>query len=198
MIKGAESLDDVSWHDMSWIRAKATVVLTGWRLLRKSEEDKLSARLRDPHCDPSRDPLVRGKLEIAALIAEVFGLGERTVRGYWKDFETGWPDRAEGVFYPDQRGTYERETILDHEDVRLQLKLWMKTKIKSLSVDAGHAFINKDLLPKIDSKIRAEFGVPKDICHDTAWRWMMKAGAAVKPDGKVYYNDQHQNPAVVE
>lgn len=183
MIKGAKSAEDVTKHSLSWVQAKATVVLTGWRLLRRAEEDKLSAYLRDPNCDPSKGPLVHRKLDIANLIAQMFGLGERTVRGYWTEFENGWTDRADGVFSPDQRGTHKRETLLDHGNVRSQLKLWMETHIDSVSVDTGRAFINRDLLPKIDKETRAKFGVSKDVCRDTAWRWMTSVGATVKPEG---------------
>eukprot|EP00035_Acanthoeca_spectabilis_P013887 m.261179 g.261179 ORF g.261179 m.261179 type:complete len:519 (-) comp15996_c0_seq4:1015-2571(-) len=197
-IKGAKCGDDVSPHDRSWVQFKITVVLASWRLLRRAEAGRLDARLENPGCDPAKDPAIWSSGDIANELAYMFAINERTVREYWSNFRAGWDDRAEGIFRPDQRGIHERKTLLDHDDIRLQLRLWLKAHIKTVSVDACHTYINRQLLPTVDMEVRREFGVPKDICRDTAWRWMTEVGASIQAEGKVYYNDQHENPVVTK
>eukprot|EP00035_Acanthoeca_spectabilis_P013888 m.261187 g.261187 ORF g.261187 m.261187 type:complete len:385 (-) comp15996_c0_seq5:899-2053(-) len=155
-IKGAKCGDDVSPHDRSWVQFKITVVLASWRLLRRAEAGRLDARLENPGCDPAKDPAIWSSGDIANELAYMFAINERTVREYWSNFRAGWDDRAEGIFWPDQRGTYERETL-----------------------------INSQLLPTVDMEVRREFGVPKDICRDTAWRWMTEVGASIQAEGEV-------------
>eukprot|EP01043_Picozoa_sp_COSAG02_P043525 COSAG02_NODE_3799_length_6215_cov_11.385710_1_plen_882_part_00 len=123
-----------------------------------------------------------------------------------------------GGFKHDGRGQYDREWIMNEEDMLIRFQKYMMYE-KYLTIDKTEEFVNgpkflggkmkdEDGNTVLDDdgnelleKDRLEkYGVKFPVCRDTVWHWMLRAGAQCTRDGntQTYYTDNHNRPDVVE
>ena len=74
----------------------------------------------------------------------------------------------------------------------------MRKNIKKLCVDSEHAFLNKMLKREVGPQVLESHNITLTVCQDTARRWMHLCGADTRCISKNYYNDLHQDDAVVK
>ena len=74
----------------------------------------------------------------------------------------------------------------------------MRKNIKKLCVDSEHAFLNKMLKREVGPQVLESHNITLPVCQDTARRWMHICGADTRCISKNYYNDLHQDDAVVK
>ena len=113
--------------------------------------------------------------EIAEEIGELFAITERTVYNYYNEWRDGEAERWEeiqqqseskdmdesekqtllasiygfGSFQNEKRGSWERQFLLDDEDLKIEFKRWLRKNIRRLTVDRAQRFLNDELLPKV-------------------------------------------------
>ena len=75
---------------------------------------------------------------------------------------------------------------------------WMRKNLRKLSVDLAWQYINSKLLKDVSENTLLSHGISLPICKDTAWRSMKKYEASRTDCKKMYYNDHHQKPEVIE
>ena len=113
---------------------------------------------------------------------------------------TGGTGRIAGnnKFNKFERGQYDRKFLLDHEDLKLQFKRWMQSNIKFLCVDSAQDFLNKMLKREMGLQVLESHSITLPVCRDNARRRMHLCGANTRRISKNYYNDLHQDDAVVK
>ena len=92
-------------------------------------------------------------------------------------------------FLPDERGSWDREALIDHEDVRLAAAKWLRDpkNLRGLTAEKFRECINGTILPAcfgngkaftVDQlqELSQVWDVQLPVCLDTALRWMHKLG----------------------
>merc|ERR1712119_46114 len=103
-----------------------------------------------------------------------------------------------GAFAQHKRGSYKRQFLLEDEDLKIEFKRWVRKNIRKLNVKAVQKYLDEKLLTTVETAVLEKYDINLPISHDTAWRWLKKCNATITDNGKVYYNDQHLNPEVIE
>jgi hypothetical protein len=129
---------------------------------------------------------VKDFLDNAGDIGKV--INGRTVQRWREQWES-----EEGGFLLDHRGKESNISLLDDEDLQLQLATWMKSRLNAVSPNELNVvntwnYINKTFLPLIDEDLRRKYNVGDSIAQATAWRWMKKAGGHRDWFRQNYYN----------
>jgi len=124
-------------------------------------------------------------------------------------------------FKIDGRGLNRSNHLLDDEDILRKVVLWIKLHCaergagEHLSVDTFHAFVNNDLLPRLqdnndsddddddDDDIGNRNEVEEEnrykISRSTAHSWLVACGARWIQEAKMsYYTDMHERPDVID
>ena len=70
--------------------------------------------------------------------------------------------------------------------------------IKKLCIDLAQAFLNKMLKREVVQQVLGSHNITLPVCRDTARRWMHLCRANTRRISKNYYNDLHQDDAVVK
>lgn len=99
----------------------------------------------------------------------------------------------------DKRGKHSREMIVVEDDIGKKLRKWARKHADQPHfVDNATKYINEVLLPGLPANVLTEYKITLPIARSTAHRWL---GAADIRNGwatQNYYNDNHQNPLVLE
>ena len=103
-----------------------------------------------------------------------------------------------GDFHHRTMGTYERRFLLDHEDLKMKFKKWMRKNLRKLSVVLAWNYLNEKLLKEVDEATLASHNISLPISKRTAQNWMLKIKATRCGTQKTYYNDQHQKVDVLK
>ena len=103
-----------------------------------------------------------------------------------------------GSFKRDSRRVYEREFILDQEDLQLQLLGWLKDE-KRVSTRSTQEYISNVLFGREGGIPRlAEYSLALPISKTTTYSWMIKRGCNFDRAKQSYYTDGHERADVVE
>ena len=103
-----------------------------------------------------------------------------------------------GAFRHRMMGTYERRFLLNHEDLKMKFKKWMRKNLRKLSVVLAWNYLNERLLKKVDEATLDSHNIYLPISKRTAQNWMSKSKATRCGTQKTYYNDQHQKVDVLK
>ena len=162
-------------------------------------------------------------VEVATRVGECHGVCLKTVYNYYREWRDGeaerwknieeqvWDENIDddtannlfasiygfGSFVAERRGSYHRPFILDDEDLKIEFKTWMRSQLKKLSVKGAQQYVNSTLLKDVSVTVLQQYGLKLPVSHDTVHNWMKKCGASRMDNKKTYYNDQHQNPQVI-
>ena len=77
----------------------------------------------------------------------------------------------------DGRGHYERELLINEEDLHRKFTKWSLRTAKSdtLSVEAARDWLNKHILGTLPADVLSSYGLGNKILLSTACRWMQVA-----------------------
>ena len=95
------------------------------------------------------------------------------------------------------RDSYKRPFLLEEEDIKIDFKRYIRKTLRTVTVLKVQEFLNTVLLPPVEGKVLALFGLSLPISPDTAWRWMLKCNAGRISNDKTYFNDHHNHPEVI-
>jgi len=139
-------------------------------------------------------PLVLKADDIMAQAAEAYHVCARTIWRWKTDFE------KDHSFAPDARGTYDRNLIIDQEDIRLRFQEFMKGAVakRKLSIRIASVYVNTNLLPSLPFGMLAKHGVQLPVCDETVRVWMHRCDAVCEIYKLGYYNDKHGCIEVIE
>ena len=137
-----------------------------------------------------------GVMDAAQEAASMTGLGERTVRRFWKE----WSDNG-GSFDESEQGKFRRPKILDDDECRERAVEWIRLN----SVKEGEAnmtarsfacFVNDKLLPNTCLLP----GFPRTIGVTTARRWLCDLGLQYMSthSKRGVFKDGHEREDVVQ
>ena len=122
--------------------------------------------------------------DIAAGVGELLGTNKTAVYNAYKEWKEGErldPDNdgppRPGAFNHRTKGTYERQFLLNHEDLKMKFKKWMRKNFHKLSVVLVWEYLNTKLLKEVDEATLRSHNISLPICKDTAHRWMLKCQA---------------------
>ena len=119
-----------------------------------------------------------------------------------------------GKFLSDGRGDFDRDCfITSNEDIKRDLRDWMRAHLRGLNRADGCVYINKTLIPKyvglhtgsgedecsaaevhndIVNELEEKWHIKGSVCEYTAGRWMALAGGEYVKKEKNYYCDGHE------
>ena len=87
---------------------------------------------------------------MAVNVGDLLGANKKAVYKAYKEWKEG--ERVEsdndgtprpGAFRHRTMGTYERHFLLNHEDLKIKFKKWMRKNLRNLSVVLAWEFLNK-------------------------------------------------------
>ena len=143
--------------------------------------------------------------DLAAEVGELFGSSKSTVYRAYKEWKEGemfeandYGPRRPGSFRNPTTGIHERSFLLNHEDLKMTFKKWMRKNLRKLTVKLAWQYLNTTLLKQVDDATLRSHNICLPVCSDTAHNWMIKCKAGRCDTKKIYYNDQHQKKEVIE
>jgi hypothetical protein len=137
------------------------------------------------------------------------GMSSRTVFNYWEEYENSMGRRSAdvdfdpatnngaGTFTIDHRGQYERDWLLNEEDLLLKFSDHISNNLAKISVDYMTTWVNDTLLSDLPVEVSDRYGLYRPIRRKTVHDWMGRAGAKNEVYMKSYYNDKHEDPLVL-
>ena len=138
---------------------------------------------------------VAGVHELAEEAGRHIFVSGRTIRQWYADYM--WND----CHFPlDGRGHWEREWILNEEDLLLKFKKKLISLAKSEELDEATAtkFVNEDLL-KDEENLLKKHGLSLPISQATVHHWMHKLpDTAFEESTKHFYTDNHEKATTVK
>ena len=90
----------------------------------------------------------------------------------------------------DARGRFERDWIINEEDLLRKFKGHMALHLRKLSVDLMTTYVNDVLFRDVTLETLEGYGVKLPIPKKAVWKWMKKAGGVNGTYEKHYYNDK--------
>jgi len=79
-----------------------------------------------------------------------------------------------GKVKADERGYYERELLINEEDLKRKFIKWSLRAARSdeLAVEAARDYINEEIMAKLPTDMLKQYKMRPNISVSTAWRWM--------------------------
>merc|ERR1712226_645074 len=102
---------------------------------------------------------------------------------------------------PDERGRYTREIIIMEEDLKLELVRWCMSAAKSddLSMASARDYINGPrVLGGVEPHVLESYHIKIPISLNTTWHWLKRLDIRRGVYVQSYYNDKHEDQAVLE
>ena len=113
--------------------------------------------------------------DLAAEVGELFGSSKSTVYRAYKDWKEGemfeandYGPRRPGSFRNPTTGIHERSFLLNHEDLKMTFKKWMRKNLRKLSVVLAWNYLNEKLLKEVDEATLASHNISLLISKRTA------------------------------
>jgi hypothetical protein len=173
------------------VKDKALVALMRGVLQTPRKEQKASEVAAALDCI-AKLRLESNKPELAASVVKSLPITADTVLSWQREYSKF------GFFLEDMTGKFEREWIMNEEDLLFEFQTWLKTT-KRITVQKASKYLSYTLLAKEDLKSVLEtYKLKLPIVDSTAHTWMLRAGAVYKSVEKTYYTDRHNAPDVVE
>ena len=91
-----------------------------------------------------------------------------------------------GAFHHRTMGTYERRFLLNHEDLKIKFKKWMRKNLRKLLVVLAWNYLNEKLLKEVDEATLASHNISLPISKRAAQNWMSKSKATCCGTQKTY------------
>ena len=87
-----------------------------------------------------------------------------------------------GSFPFDQRGSYERDFLLNDETLARRFKTWLIANMKTVTTDSAQSYINDrkhGLFALWTTADLKQQGLTLPLCRSTAAVWLQKSGCSV-------------------
>ena len=156
----------LSGHVRELTQKKAMMVMVFLKYMQSRDADWSHFELGGKHAS-----------DIAAEVGELLGTNKTTVYNAYREWKEGEMLEADndgpprpGEFYHQTQGTYERRFLINHEDLKMKFKKWMRNNLRKLSVVLVWEHLNTKLLKEVDEATLSSHNISLPISKRTAYK----------------------------